>query len=83
MGNNLAKLRGQHQISQTALAGKIGVTKQGLCFNEKGKCSVEMAQKVAACLGENVFNVLGTDAFVIMPKTEEDKEILIRIIKEL
>ena len=83
MGNNLAKIRGQHRISQTALAEKIGVTKQGLCFNEKGKCSVQMAEKVAEELHENVFYVLGADAFVIEPKTEEDKEILIKIIKEL
>lgn len=83
MGNNLAKIRGQHRISQTDLAEKIGVTKQGLCFNEKGKCSVQMAEKVAAELQENVFYVLGTDAFVVEPKTEEDKEIIIKIIKEL
>lgn len=83
MGNNLAKIRGQHRISQTELAERIGVTKQGLCFNEKGKCSVQMAEKAAKELHENVFYVLGTDAFVIEPKTEEDKEILIKIIKEL
>lgn len=83
MGNNLAKIRGLHRISQTDLAESIGVTKQGLCFNEKGKCSVQMAEKVAKKLNENVFYVLGTDAFVIEPKTEEDKETLIKIIKEL
>ena len=83
MGNNLAKIRGQHRISQTDLAERIGVTKQGLCFSEKGNCSVQMATKVANELHENVFYVLGTDAFVLKPQTEEDKEILIKIIKEL
>ena len=83
MANNLAKIRGEHQISQTELASKIGVTKQGLCFNEKGKCSVQIATKAAAVLGENVFNVLGTDALVLIPKTEEDKEVLIELIRSL
>lgn len=83
MGNNLAKIRGRHQISQTELAAKIGVTKQGLCFNEKGKCSIQMAEKVAEVLHENVFEILGTDAFVAEPKTAQDKEILIKIIREL
>lgn len=83
MGNNLTRIRGKHQITQTELAEKIGVTKQGLCFNEKGKCSVTIAEKVADYLGENVFNVLGTDALVTLPKTAEDKAILIKIIEEL
>lgn len=83
MANNLAKIRGKHQISQTELAEKIGVTKQGLCFNEKGKCSIQMASKVAEVLHENVFEVLGTDAFVVEPKTEKDKEVLINLIKGL
>lgn len=83
MSNNLAMIRGKHQITQTALAEKVGVTKQGLCFSEKGKCSAQMAQKVADYLGENVFDVLGADAFVLLPRTEADKEALIRIIKGL
>lgn len=81
--NNLAKIRGEHRITQTDLAEKIGVTKQGLCFNEKGKCSVQIATKVAEILNENVFRVLGTDALVLEPKTEEDKEVLINIIRGL
>lgn len=83
MGNNLAKIRGKHQITQTELAKKIGVTKQGLCFNEKGKCSVAIAEKVANYLGENIFSVLGTDSLVTLPLTAEDKAILIGIIEEL
>lgn len=81
--NNLAKIRGEHRISQTELAEKIGVTKQGLCFNEKTKCSIQVALKAAEILGENVFDILGTDALVLEPKTEKDKEVLIKIIKGL
>lgn len=81
--NNLAKIRGKHQITQTELAEKIGVTKQGLCFNEKGKCSVAVAEKAAEALNENIFEILGADSFVILPKTDEDKTILINIIRGL
>lgn len=81
MGNNLAQIRGKHQISQTNLAKKIGITKQGLCFAEKGKCSVNLAKKVASYLGEDVIDILGTDIFVVSPKTDAEKEKFIEIIK--
>ena len=80
MSNNLARIRGKHQMTQTELAEKIGVTKQGLCFNEKKICSIKMARKVAEVLNENVFDILGTDVFLIEPKTDEDKTRLIKLI---
>lgn len=83
MANNIAKLRGKHQITQQALADKIGVTKQGLSFNEVGKTNPKMAGAIAEALGENIFTVLGADALVLLPRTAEDKEILIQMIREL
>ena len=83
MSNNLARIRGKHQITQSELAEKIGVTKQGLCFNEKKVCSAKMAKQAAAILNENVFDILGTDVFLIEPKTEEDKKKLINLILSL
>ena len=83
MANNLMKLRGKHQLSQSDLAKKIGITKQGLSFNEVKRVSFKVASKAAEVLGENVFAVLGSDALVALPKTEEDKRILIQIIEEL
>jgi len=73
MGNNLAKIRGKHQLTQSELANALGVTKQGVCFNETGKCSIGMAQKTAKYLNENVFEILGTDVFVKIPETKEDR----------
>ena len=83
MGNNLAKLRGKHQISQTALANQIGVTKQALCFAEKGNCSFTMAKKVSDALDENIFDVLGTDALTCLPRNEQEKEKLIEMIQNI
>lgn len=83
MGNNLAKIRGKYQLTQEELAKKVGVTKQGLCFNENGKLSVKLASAVAATLNENVFDVLGKDVFVLLPQTKEDKEALKRIVDEI
>ena len=81
--NNLTKIRGKHQITLTELASKLGITKQALSLNEKNKLSVKVAVKVAEILNENVFEILGADALVLLPLTEKDKEILIKMIKEL
>ena len=83
MGNNLAKIRGKHQITQTELAKALGVTKQGVCFNETGKLSLGLATKAAEYLHEDVIELLGTDNFVVTPKTKEQKEYLINLINSL
>lgn len=83
MANNLAKIRGKHQLTQTELAGRLGVSKQGLCFNENGKLSVGLAKKASAYLKEDIFELLGTDVFVLLPETEAQKEYLINLIKNL
>lgn len=83
MANNLAKIRGKHQLTQSELADKLGVSKQGLSFNECGKLSIGLAKKAAECLNEDVFELLGTDALVILPETEAQKEYLINLIKNL
>ena len=83
MANNLAKIRGKHQLTQTDLAKALGVTKQGVCFNETGKLSLGLAKKASEYLKEDVFELLGTDVFVIVPETETQKEYLINLIKNL
>lgn len=83
MANNLEKIRGKYGMSQGELAKKIGVTRQGIFYSEQNKISMSLAKKIADVLGENVFNILGTDALVALPETEEDKEILIEMIKGL
>jgi len=83
MANNLAKIRGKHQLTQTELAEALGVTKQGVCFNETGKLSIGLAKKAAEYLHEDIFELLGTDVLVILPETEEQKKYLINLIKNL
>ena len=83
MSNNLAKIRGKYQLTQEELANKVGVTKQGLCFNENGKLSIKLAAAVAETLNENIFDILGTDVFVVLPKTEADKEAFKKAVAEV
>ena len=81
--NNLKKIRGKHEISQEELARKIGVTKQIISISEVGKISGKSALKIAKVLDENVFDILGFDAFVVLPETVEDIEALKRTLDEL
>ena len=81
--NNLRKIRGKHQIGLEELAGKMGVTKQILCLSEKRRISARTATKAAEALEENVFDILGSDVFVVMPKTEEDVKIIKAVLDEL
>ena len=83
MANNLAKYRGKHGLTQEQLGSKLGITKAGVSCLEKGKLSPKTAQKCAEILGENRFALLGTDVLKELPKTEEDKAILIEIIQNL
>lgn len=83
MANNLVKYRGKHGFTQEKLGEKLGVTKATISYIEKNRLSAKQAQKCAKILNENVFNILGLDVFKIVPKTEEDKNILIETIKNL
>ena len=81
--NNLAKLRGKHGLKQKELGTKLKVSKEAVSYMEKHRIGQRSAKKCADLLQENVFEIMGADVLKILPKTEEDKEILIRIIKEL
>lgn len=81
--NNLAKLRGKKGISSTEFSRKLGITHPALCYNEGKKLSVKNALKSSEILGENVFLLLWDDVLLLKPKTEEDKQILIKMISEL
>lgn len=83
MANNLAKIRGKHGLTQTQLAEALGVTKQGVCFNETGKLSIGLAKKASEYLKEDIFELLGTDVLVIVPETKAQKDYLINLIKNL
>ena len=83
MANNLTKFRGKHGLTQAELAEKVGFTKQALSLNETGKCSPRVARAVAEILHENAFEIIGTDALLMLPETEAEKAALIKIIKEL
>ena len=81
--NNLAKYRSLKGLTQAQMAEQLGTSKANLCFFEKNRLSFKSAEKCAAVLDVNVFELLGSDSLVAIPKTEEDKAILIDIIKKL
>lgn len=81
--NNLAKYRGQHGLTQEQLGEKLGISKAGVSHLEKNQISPANAQKCAEILGENYFAIMGSDVLKAVPKTEEEKSILIDIIKSL
>lgn len=81
--SNLTKIRGKHGLTQTELGKILGLTKAGTSYIELNPLSAKNAIKIANVLHENVFDVLGEDVFKIKPRTEEDKQILIKIIERL
>lgn len=83
MANNIAYYRIKHGLTQKAFGQKVGMATHAVGYAEHHRCGVKLAQKTAVALGENVFDILGSDVLRVLPKTEEEKEIVIKMIKEL
>ena len=83
MANNIAHFRIKHNLTQKEFGEKVGMATHAVGYAENHRCGVDVAVKAAEILGENVFDILGSDALRILPKTDKDKEILIKMIKEL
>lgn len=83
MANNIAKIRIKHGLTQRELAEKVGMATHAIGYAENRCCGIELASKTAELLGENVFEVMGSDVFKILPSTDEDKRILIDLINSL
>ena len=81
--NNIAFLRIKHGLTQKEFGKKIGMHTHAVGYAENHHCGVNLARKTSEVLGENIFEVLGTDVLTVLPKTDEDKEILIKMIKGL
>ena len=81
--NNIRAMRLQLCLTQTELAEAIGVTKQALSLVETGSVSLKMAEKIAAHLNVNVVELMGLDVFYALPKTEAEKQYMIRLINNL
>ena len=83
MANNLAKCRAKHGLTQEELGKKLGLSRAGVNYLEKHKLTAKAALKCAQALDENVFTLLGSDVFQILPSTEEDREALSKIVSSL
>lgn len=83
MANNLAYLRIKHGLTQKALADSVGIATHAVGYSENHNCTVKLAEKASVVLGENILEILGSDVLRVLPKNEEEKQILIKMIKEL
>ncbi len=81
--NNLAKYRAVHGITQKELGKMVNLGKASISHIEKNTLTEKRAEQFAKILNENKFALLGTDALQVLPKTEEEKRILIKIIEDL
>lgn len=81
--NNIAFYRVKHGLTQKEFASKVNIAPHAVSYAERSHCGTKLAKKTAEVLGENVFEIMGADVLKILPQSEEDKEILIKIIKEL
>jgi len=83
MSNNIAFYRVKHGLTQKQLAEKIGIAIHAVGYAENHRCSASLAAKIGTALGENPLDIIGCDLFRIMPKNEAEKELIIKMIKEL
>ena len=81
--NNIKFYRAKHGLTQKELSQKINIHVHALGYAENHHCNVRLAKKVSDALGENIFNILGSDVLHILPKTQEDRDILFNLIKDL
>ena len=83
MSNNIAFYRIKHGLTQKQLAEKIGIAIHAVGYAENHRCSANLATKIGAVLGESPFDIIGSDLFRIMPTNEAEKELVVKIAKEL
>lgn len=83
MSNKLAFYRTDHGLTQKEFASRVGMATHAVGYAENHKCTVKLAKDAAKVLNENMFAIMGSDVLKVLPETEEDKEILINMIKEL
>ena len=81
--NNLAFYRAKKGLNQRELGEKLGLGDAAISLAEHSKLPVKTALKAAEILDTNAFTLLGADALRLVPKTEEDKEALIAVIRSL
>lgn len=81
--NNIRAFRKEKGLTQTELAEALGVTKQAICFLEKGHVSRLAAERIANYLRVSVVELMGLDLFKFIPTTIEEKIYLIDLITNI
>jgi len=83
--NNIAKYRGQANISQKDFANQLNMTRPGLSFIENGKAkniNHTNLLKMSEILGVSPIKLLGIENLKYIPETKEDFDYLIELLKE-
>lgn len=86
MANRLRYYRLKHNMTISELCEMTtGTHNHNSVFkHEMGKITTaKAAYKYADALKENVFDILGDDVLIILPKTQEEKDKLLKIVEEL
>lgn len=83
--NNIAKYRGQANISQKDFAVQLGMTRPGLSFVENGNAkNIKHTKllKMSEILGVSPIKLLGIENLKYIPESKEDFDYLIELLKE-
>lgn len=84
--NNIKMYRGLAEMTQTELAKRVGLTRQGLIFIESGK-SWLINRKVLAQICEELHVsqplILGMENFKYIPQTKEEVDYMIELLQKL
>lgn len=81
----LKKLRTDKGIALTDAAIGIGISKQRLSQMEKGEGLTKepIIRKIAIYYGMNLFDIFGEQVLRYKPKTQEEKNSLLKIVSEI
>ncbi len=85
MANNLEHYRMKHGMTVKELCFRAHGNRNHsvIILHENGRLTPKAASKYAAVLNENVFDLLGEDALALIPRTLEEKQKLLDIVRNI
>ena len=81
--NNLKKLRIKLGYTCEQLGDCLKITRQAINYKENGVLTYKDAVRLSKVMNVHPFEILGTDILLALPKTEEEKEMLHRLIDSI
>ena len=83
MANNLRFYRLKHGLNLHDLGEKVGCNHNNIIAQEHSRLTAKRALIYANALGENVFDILGEDVLVLLPKTQTEKDKILSIVSNI